>query len=124
MDTIDDTQAMPSLEQKVISNFDKVRGALEPQWIPVNVLEEISFFLRSPDVSPTCSVNTNLAFQLGKLSASMHGRAALLVEIIWLCVKAKDMYIKGVFVPAVVDCVNRADRLLSISEDWRIADLY
>lgn len=124
MDTLTDTLPMESLEQRVVSCFDKARGALEPNWVPENVLEDISFFIRSPDVSPTCKNNINVAFQLGKLAHAAHGRLALLIEIMWICVKAKDMYIKGSTIASTTDCFNRAEKLLSIVEDWRIADLY
>lgn len=122
MDTIDDTQEMPSLDQRVINYFDEACRALGDTVSPA-VIKDISFFVRSPDMQPTCSTNTRIAYQVGKLAARASGIDALYVEIIWLCVMAKDMWQKGTLLSAIVDCANKAELLLDAAREWQKGNL-
>lgn len=123
MDTqIDNTQPFPNLPQRIHDCYVKARGTIG-NFIPSTVVKDIDFFISASDVTPTCSTNTRIAFHMGKLAATATGGYALLVEIIWLCVLAKDMWIKGVFMPATVDCIEKAEKLLEAVEVWRKANL-
>lgn len=122
MDTIDDTQPMPTLDKRAVDCFNEACGALSGS-VPPDVIKDISFFVQTPDMQPTCKTNTRVAYQVGKLAARATGKDALYVEVMWLCVMARDMWQKGTFMPAVVDCVHKAEVLLDAAREWQKADL-
>lgn len=123
IDTVISTLPMLSLEQRLINCFEEVAKEIGIHF-PKEV-EEIGFFIRSSEVTPTCRTNIRAAFIVGKLNNQCKGRSALLAEIMWLCVIVKDAYIKNSTMVAVLDYLDKAEQLLQLSKKvGLLVDLY
>lgn len=110
----------PDLKQRIISCYiiarDKLGDCMN------EIVLDLNYFIIN-DVSCTDRTNIDVAFKLGALSSVTVGIDAIMIEIIRLCVVAKDMYIKGVFISSISDCIQKAEDLLAASEVWRTAKL-